>query len=184
MSVTGVTLPVNDVAARSHDALADDRAFLRIPAALVVAIDVFVPAAIGRIEALPQRADIEAAVVFSRAAEFLHERKVRPGQDSRCRRCDKKKPPHGRTSSASSPKWSGTHITKAGTLVTLAANREIGEGDRPQPAADQKSVAFACGIGYSFRLVKYFSKASLFSAQIDSSCRRLTRCQRTVPDQG
>ena len=146
MSVTDVTLAMNDVAARSHDAFADDRAFLCIRAALVAAIDVFVPPAIGRIEALPQWADIEAAVVFSRAAEFLRE---------------------------------------AGTLVTLAKNREIGEGDRPQPAAaDQKSVAFACGIGYSFRLVKYFSKASLFSAQIDSSCRRLTRCQRTVPDQG
>jgi len=52
------------------------------------------------------------------------------------------------------------------------------------PAADQKSGAFACGIGYSFWLLKYFSKAWLFSAQIDSSCLRLTRCQRTVADQG
>jgi hypothetical protein len=52
------------------------------------------------------------------------------------------------------------------------------------PAADQKSVAFASGIGYSFCLLKYFSKAWLFSAQIDSSCLRLTRCQRTAPDQG
>jgi hypothetical protein len=48
----------------------------------------------------------------------------------------------------------------------------------------QKSVVFDCGIGYSFILGKYFSKASLFSAQIDSSIGpRLTR-QRTVPDQG
>jgi hypothetical protein len=47
-----------------------------------------------------------------------------------------------------------------------------------------KSGVFARGIGYSFRLTKYFSKASLFSAQIDSSICRLTRCQRTEPDQG
>src|ERR1700731_292035 len=45
----------------------------------------------------------------------------------------------------------------------------------------QKSGVFASGIGYSFRLTKYFSKASLFSAQIVSSICRLTRCQRTVP---
>ena len=46
-------------------------------------------------------------------------------------------------------------------------------------------VPFACGMGYSLRLTKYFSKASLFSAQIDSwICPRSTRCQRTVPDQG
>jgi hypothetical protein len=78
MSLTGVASAINDVAARGHDALADDRAFLRVWAALVVAVDVFVPPAIGRIEALPEWADIGAAVVFPRTAEFLRGCQTRP----------------------------------------------------------------------------------------------------------
>ena len=48
---------------------------------------------------------------------------------------------------------------------------------------DQKSGRFASGIGYSIR-PKYFSKAELFSAQIDSSMvPRSTFCHLAVPDQ-
>jgi hypothetical protein len=102
MLLTDVMSVIADVAAGCHDALADDRAFLRIRAMPIVAIYVFVPPAIGRIEALPQWSDIEAAVVFSRAAEFLRGRKVRPSQHNRCRCRDKKELPHGRTSKLSS----------------------------------------------------------------------------------
>jgi hypothetical protein len=133
ISLTGVTLPISDVAARSHDALADDRAFLRVRAALVIAIDVFVPAATGGIEALPQWADSGPAVVFSRATEFLRGCKVRPGQPSRYRCRDKKELPHSRTSICSQPGWSGKHITNAGAFVTLAEDRWIGEVGRIQP---------------------------------------------------
>jgi hypothetical protein len=71
--LTGVTPPIDDVTAGSHDALADDRTSLRI------AINGFAPPAIGRIEALPEWADVGAAVVFSRITELSRAHKVGRG---------------------------------------------------------------------------------------------------------
>ena len=82
---------------------------MRERAVLVVAINVFVPSAIGRIEALPQWADGRATVIFSRITELLRARKVRPGNNGRCCCYDKKEIPHGRTSKLSSAEWLPKH---------------------------------------------------------------------------
>jgi hypothetical protein len=78
---------IDDISLGGHDALPDYRTALSVGAVSVVAVDVLVPPAIRRIEALPEQADIEPAMVFSRASVPGRQRKMGRGEDGRRNGC-------------------------------------------------------------------------------------------------